>query len=335
MPTFIIAEAGVNHNGNIELAKSLIDIACEAGCDAIKFQTFKADNLVIKSAQKAEYQIKNTGNNDSQYDMLKKLELSYENHKELIKYCNSKNILFLSTPFDEESVDMLYDLGMKLFKIPSGEITNKPFLKYIAKKQKTIILSTGMSTLGEVEEALKWIYEEGNYQVTLLHCTSNYPAEISDVNLKAMLTLKDAFKVKVGYSDHTLGTEVSIAAVALGAEVIEKHFTLDKNMEGPDHKASLEPLELKKLVQAIRNIEIALGDGVKKPSRQELSTREVVRKSIVTCRSIEKGETITHEMLALKRPGTGLEAKYLEMILNKKATRNLPSDYILQIGDFQ
>ncbi|MBZ4644151.1 MAG: N-acetylneuraminate synthase [Deferribacteraceae bacterium] len=335
MPTFIIAEAGVNHNGNIELAKSLIDIACEAGCDAIKFQTFKADNLVIKSAQKAEYQIKNTGNNDSQYDMLKKLELSYENHKELIKYCNSKNILFLSTPFDEESVDMLYDLGIKLFKIPSGEITNKPFLKYIAKKQKTIILSTGMSTLGEVEEALKWIYEEGNYQVTLLHCTSNYPAEISDVNLKAMLTLKDAFKVKVGYSDHTLGTEVSIAAVALGAEVIEKHFTLDKNMEGPDHKASLEPLELKKLVQAIRNIEIALGDGVKKPSRQELSTREVVRKSIVTCRSIEKGETITHEMLALKRPGTGLEAKYLEMILNKKATRNLPSDYILQIGDFQ
>jgi sialic acid synthase SpsE len=267
--------------------------------------------------------------------MLKKLELSYENHKELIKYCNSKNILFLSTPFDEESVDMLYDLGIKLFKIPSGEITNKPFLKYIAKKQKTIILSTGMSTLGEVEEALKWIYEEGNYQVTLLHCTSNYPAEISDVNLKAMLTLKDAFKVKVGYSDHTLGTEVSIAAVALGAEVIEKHFTLDKNMEGPDHKASLEPLELKKLVQAIRNIEIALGDGVKKPSRQELSTREVVRKSIVTCRSIEKGETITHEMLALKRPGTGLEAKYLEMILNKKATRNLPSDYILQIGDFQ
>lgn len=331
---FIIAEAGVNHNGDINIAKILIDTAVDAKCDAVKFQTFKADKLVTRIAKKADYQVTNTGNNESQYDMLKKLELNYESHKEIITYCKQKGIQFLSTPFDEESSDMLEELGMEIFKVPSGEINNKLFLKHIARKGKQIILSTGMSTLGEVEEALFWIYEENNYDVKLLHCTSNYPTAYNDVNLNAMLTLKQAFKVNVGYSDHTLGIEVPIAAAALGAQIIEKHFTLDVNLEGPDHKASLEPSQLKLMVQSIRNIETSLGDGVKKVQDNEVRVKEIARKSIVARCDIEKGETITLDKLAMKRPGTGLEPKYVEVLINKKAARDLEKDTILSFNDF-
>lgn len=333
MKTFIIAEAGVNHNGNLELAKKLIDEAAYSGCDAVKFQTFKADKLVVENTSKAEYQIKNTGSFESQYEMLKKLELKDSDYKELVDYCKNRNILFLSSPFDKDSVDLLEQLEMPIYKIPSGEITNKPFLKYIAKKQKTIILSTGMATLGEVEEALEWIYEENNKDITLLHCTSDYPTEIEDINLKAMITMKEAFKVKVGYSDHTLGIEVPIAAVALGAQVIEKHFTLNKNMEGPDHKASLEPKELMNMVKAIRNIEKALGSGIKKPTDKEMITREIVRKSIVISKDIKKGEKITKENIAVKRPGTGLSPKYIDFILNKVAAKGLKVNELLKLED--
>lgn len=333
MDTFIIAEAGVNHNGNTELAKKMVDAACQAGCNAVKFQTFKADRLVTRSAKKAEYQVKNTGNSESQYDMLKKLELGYESHKELFEYCRHGSIKFLSTPFDEESADMLEELGMEIFKIPSGEITNRPLLKHTAKKQKPIILSTGMAALVEVEEALNWIYEEGNTQVTLLHCTSNYPTGAKDVNLKAMLTLKEAFKVRVGYSDHTPGTEVAIAAVALGAEVLEKHFTLDKSMEGPDHRISLEPDELECLVRAVRNIELALGDGIKRPADSEINIRAVVRKSIAARNKIYAGEVITQDKIILKRPGTGLEPKFADYIVGRKAVRDIDVDEIIKFAD--
>ena len=333
MSTFIIAEAGVNHNGDIEFAKKLIDVASEAGCDAVKFQTFNADNLVTKSAKKAQYQVENTGTDDSQYAMLKKLELSYNHHVQLIEHCKSKKVLFLSTPFDEKSADMLEELGVKLFKVPSGEITNKSYLKHIARKQKPIILSTGMSTLEEVREALEWIYEEGNRQVTLLHCTSNYPTDMKDVNLRAMLTLKESFNTKVGYSDHTLGIEVSTAAVALGAEVIEKHFTLDKEMEGPDHKASADPDEIKELVKAIRNLELALGDGTKKPSESEKDVATVARKSIVAKRDIKIGEIITNDMIDIKRPGNGIPPKNLGQVLGKKAVRNIPADRLIEYED--
>jgi N-acetylneuraminate synthase len=333
MAVTIIAEAGVNHNGSIEIAKNMVDVAAEAGCDIIKFQTFKAKNLVTQSAKRALYQIQNTGNDDSQYKMLKELELDYSYHKDLIEYCNKKNIKFLSTPFDEESVDFLHELNMDIFKIPSGEITNKPFLKLIASKNKPIILSTGMSTLGEVEEALTWIYEEGNSNVALLHCTSDYPTKKEDVNLKSMLTLREAFKVKVGYSDHTLGIEIPIAAVALGAEIIEKHFTLDKNMEGPDHKASLEPNQLKDMVASIRNVERALGDGIKKPTQNEMETLKIARKSVVIKALILKDEIITRDKLCIKRPGTGMEPKNLDNIIGKRAARDLHEDEIIKFED--
>ena len=326
-PCFIIAEAGVNHKGSIELAKKMIDAAKDAGADAVKFQTFKAENVVIKNAEKAEYQ--KTVKEESQYGMLKKLELREEDFRDLSNYAKEKDILFLSSPFDKESIDLLYELDIPAFKIGSGEITDFPLLRYIAKKGKPIILSTGMSTLGEVEEALNIIRSEGVEEVILLHCISNYPARIEDVNLRAMKTLKQAFQIPVGFSDHTLGITMSIAAVALGACVIEKHFTLDRNLPGPDHKASLEPDELKEMVKAIRDIEKALGDGIKKPTKEEEEIKKVARRSIVAKINIPEGTIITEDMLDVKRPGTGIEPKYMEMIVGRKAKENIRKDELV------
>jgi N-acetylneuraminate synthase/N,N'-diacetyllegionaminate synthase len=325
---FIIAEAGVNHNGNVELAKKLIDTAKDAGADAVKFQTFKAENVVTKNSEKAEYQKETTGKG-SQYNMIKKLELTEYDFKELADYAKKKGILFLSSPFDKESVDLLYELDVPVFKIASGEITNFPLLRYIAKKRKPIILSTGMSTLGEVEEALKVIRNEGVEDIVLLHCVSNYPAKIEDVNLKAMETLKQAFKIPVGFSDHTLGITASIAAVASGACLIEKHFTLDRNLPGPDHKASLEPDELKEMVKTIRDVEKALGDGIKKPTKEEEEIKKVARRSVVAKVDISEGAIITEDMLDVKRPGTGIEPKYIERIIGKRAKINIKKDELI------
>ncbi|MFZ5354294.1 MAG: N-acetylneuraminate synthase [Bacillota bacterium] len=333
MSIYIIAEAGVNHNGSLGTAKKLIDAAAEAGCDAVKFQSFCAEKLVTKDAAKARYQTENTGTEESQYEMLKKLELDYEEHKLLMNYCRSKNIEFLSTPFDTDASDMLDSMDVKRFKISSGDITNKPLLVHVAKKNKPIILSTGMATLEEIDEALQWIYSEGNTNVILLHCTSNYPTDYKDANLTAMMTMKQHFKLEVGYSDHTIGIEIPIAAAALGAAVVEKHFTLDRTMVGPDHKASLEPKELSEMVKAIRNVESALGDGVKKPVSAELDTKRVSRKSIVTTAEIYEDEIITLEKLTVKRPGTGIEPKYIDAIIGKRAKRALKADYLLSLDD--
>jgi len=320
---FIIAEAGVNHNGSLEIAKKLIDAAKKAGVDAIKFQTFKAEKLVSESAPKADYQKRTTSVEESQYDMLKRLELSKEDHVELIHYCRQKRMTFLSSPFDETSADLLEQLCVSAFKIPSGEITNHPFLKHVARKNKPLILSTGMSTLGEVEEALQVIYSTGNRSVTLLHCVTEYPAPFHEINLKAMLTMRQAFQIPVGYSDHTPGLEIALAAVALGAEVIEKHFTLDKNMEGPDHRASLEPRELRAMVRAIRNVEKALGDGIKRPAACELRNIAIARKCIVAAREIKKGETLETSSIALKRSGNGIDPRDLKKIMGLKARVNI------------
>jgi N-acetylneuraminate synthase/N,N'-diacetyllegionaminate synthase len=328
-PCFIIAEAGVNHNGNINLAKKLIDAAKEAGADAVKFQTFKAENIVVKNAEKAEYQKETTGIGESQYEMLKKLELREVDFKELAEYAKDKGIVFLSSPFDKESVDLLYELDVPAFKVGSGEITDFPLLKHIAKKGKPIILSTGMATLGEIEEALNVIRSEGVEDVILLHCVSNYPARIEDVNLRAMETLKKAFKLPVGFSDHTLGITASIAAVASGACLIEKHFTLDRNSPGPDHKASLEPDELKEMVKAIRDMEKALGDGIKKPTKEEDKIKKIARRSIVAKIDIPKGTIIAEDMLDVKRQGTGIEPKYIDMIVGKKAKENIRKDELV------
>ena len=280
---FIIAEAGVNHNGSIELAKKLIDVASESGADAVKFQTFKAEKLVSKNAQKADYQKQTTNKTESQFDMIKKLELDMDTHKELIAYCKTKNIMFLSTPFDHDSIELLNNLGLEIFKIPSGEITNLPYLRYIGKLNKKVILSTGMADIGEIEDALDILISAGTKKenIIVLHANTMYPTPMEDVNLKAMVTIGNTFDIGFGYSDHTLGIEVDIAAVALGACCIEKHFTLDKTMEGPDHKASLEPDELKAMVKAIRNIELALGSSIKKPSKSEMPNMQIARKSIV------------------------------------------------------
>jgi len=326
---FIIAEAGVNHNGNVELAKKLIDTAKDAGADAVKFQTFKAENVVIKNAEKTEYQKETTGAEESQYDMIKKLELTEYDFKELADYAKKRGILFLSSPFDKGSVDLLDGMNVPAFKIASGEITNFPLLRYIASKGKPIILSTGMSTLGEVEEALNVIGSEGVEDVILLHCVSNYPARIEDVNLRAMETLKQAFKLPVGFSDHTLGITASIAAVALGACVIEKHFTLDRNLPGPDHKASLEPDELKEMVKAIRDIEKALGNGIKRPAKDEEEIKKVARRSIVAKVDIPEGAIITENMLGVKRPGTGIAPKYIDRIVGRKAKENIRNDELV------
>jgi len=328
---FIIAEAGVNHNGSLELAKKLVDVAVEAGADAVKFQTFKAENLVSKSAKKAKYQVENTGSDESQYEMIKKLELGFDEFEELKKYCDEKGIMFLSTPFDDDSIEFLDKLGLEIFKIPSGEITNLPYLRKIGSLNKKVILSTGMADLGEVEDALDVLISAGTKKenITVLHANTEYPTPIEDVNLKAMQTIACAFGVDVGYSDHTLGIEVPIAAVAMGAKVIEKHFTFDRNLPGPDHRASLEPDELKAMIKAIRNIEKALGDGIKRPSKSESKNIEIARKSIVAKRDIKKGEKFTEENLAVKRPGNGISPMRWDEIIGKIASRDYKEDELI------
>lgn len=332
--TFIIAEAGVNHNGSVEIAKKLVDAACEAGVDAVKFQSFKSEKIVTKGATKAEYQKKTTGSGN-QYEMLKKLEISYEEHIVLQKYCEEKGIMFISTPFDFESVNLLEKIDIPLYKISSGDLTNTPFLRYIAKLNKPMIISTGMANLGEVEAAIETIKECGNGQISLLHCTSNYPTAYEDVNLNAMITLKNAFKLPIGYSDHTIGIEVPIAAVAIGAEIIEKHFTLDKNMEGPDHKASLNPVELKQMVESIRNIEKVFGDGIKKCNKNEESTKEVARKSIVASVDIKKGDTISYSNVTFKRPSGGLSPMLVDKIIGKVAIDNINSEEFITFDNIK
>ena len=321
----IIAEAGVNHNGSLELAKQLIDKAVEAGVDIIKFQTFKSEKLVSKTAKQADYQRRNIGKKgEGQLDMLRKLELSQADHEELIAYCNQKGIRFFSTAFDMDSIDYLHSLNMNLWKIPSGEITNYPYLRKIAQYQEPVILSTGMCELADIEAAMNVLLEFGvkKEQITILHCNTEYPTPFSDVNLKAMLEIGEKFDVRVGYSDHTNGIEVPIAAVSLGASVIEKHFTLDKNMEGPDHKASLEPVELKAMVTAIRNIEQALGSGHKTISDSERKNIDIARKSIVAACSIKAGELLTEENLTVKRPGTGINPMRWNEVVGTRAIQN-------------
>ena len=328
---FIIAEAGVNHNGDIDLAKKLVDKASEVGADAIKFQSFRAEKLVTRNAKKAEYQENTTDKEESQFEMIKKLELGYEEHQRLINHCRSKGIMFLSSPFDLESIDLLNDLGLEIFKIPSGEITNLPYLRKIGRLGKKVILSSGMSTLGDIEKALEILRNNGSTDITVLHCNTEYPTPIIDVNLLAMNTIREAFKVKVGYSDHTLGIEVPIAAVALGATIIEKHFTLDKTMEGPDHKASLEPREFKEMVRCIRNIELALGDGIKRITESERKNVNIARKSIVTSRDINKGETFTEANLVIKRPGNGICPMRWDEIIGRVAIRDFREDEMIEI----
>ena len=331
MNVFIIAEAGVNHNGSIELAQKLIDVAVEAGADAVKFQTFKTENLVSKNAQKASYQKETTHREESQFDMIKKLELDIDTHRELIKYCKSKNIVFLSTPFDLDSIKLLSDLGLEIFKIPSGEITNLPYLRLIGSLNKKVILSTGMANISDIEKALDVLIAEGTLKenITVLHANTMYPTPMKDVNLKAMNTIGKTFDISFGYSDHTLGIEVDIAAVALGATVIEKHFTLDKNMEGPDHKASLEPDELKMMVKGIRNIELALGNGIKKPSPSETPNIEVARKSIVANKNIKKGDLLTVDNITTKRPATGISPMRWDEIVGTIATKSYTKDELI------
>ncbi|WPC41042.1 N-acetylneuraminate synthase [Clostridium sp. JS66] len=326
---FIIAEAGVNHNGDINIAQRLVDAAFEAGADAIKFQSFKAENLVTKNTPKAGYQKETTGSGN-QYEMLKRLELSYEDHIILKKYCEQKEITFISTPFDFESVDLLEELNIPLYKISSGDLTNIPLLKYIARLNKPMIVSTGMANLGEVEIAVEAIREIGNNKIVLLHCTSNYPTAYEEVNLNAMVTLKNAFKLPIGYSDHTIGTEVPIGAVAMGAKIIEKHFTLNKEMEGPDHRVSLNPEELKGMISSIRNIEKAFGDGIKKCGKNEQKSKFVSRKSIVARKDIEAGQIIKENMLDFKRPEGGILPKYVDSIIGKKAVYDIQEDSLIE-----
>lgn len=333
MSVFIIAEAGVNHNGKLETAKLLVDAAVEAKCNAVKFQTYKTERLVTKKVSKAEYQIQNTNKSGTQFDMLKSLELKEYEYKILLEYCKEKGIIFMSTPFDEGCADFLDNLGMDIFKIPSGEITNKYFLKHIARKKKNIILSTGMSSLEEVEEAVGWIYEEGNRDLALLHCTSCYPVQYDDVNLKAISTLKNHFNIKTGYSDHTPGIEIALGAVAIGAQIIEKHITLDRTMEGPDHRCSLEPDELKRMVLSIRNMEAALGDGIKEPAENELSVKKLARKYIVADKSIYAGQIISRDMLSLKRSGGGIDPKYIDGIVGAFAVKDLEEGSVIKEED--
>jgi N-acetylneuraminate synthase len=331
----IIAEAGVNHNGNIDKAFELIDAAVAAGVDYVKFQTFKAENLVSKSAKKAEYQIQNTQDeNDSQLEMLQKLELSHAQHEELINYCKERNIKFFSTAFDLESLAYLAEIGLKLVKIPSGEITNLPYLKKAASLFEEVIISTGMCMMSEIKDALTVFLKAGisKDKITILHCNTEYPTPMKDVNLKAMLSIGNEFGVKVGYSDHTLGIEVPIAAVALGATIIEKHFTLDKNLPGPDHAASLEPHELIEMCKAIRNIELALsGSGIKEPSESEIKNINIARKSIVAKVNIKKGTTFTDDNITTKRPGNGISAMNWDEVLGKIAIRDFNEDDLLEL----
>lgn len=328
---FVIAEAGVNHNGNIEIAKKLVDTAVISGADAVKFQTFKAENLVCRNARKANYQMGTTDREESQFDMLKKLELTPEMHEQLIDYCRKKGIMFLSTPFDIDSLHYLIRCGIGIIKIPSGEVTNYPFLREIGKTGKKVIISSGMSTLDEVRDAVKVLIDHGSGAVTVLHCNTEYPTPYVDVNLQAMLTLKEELRVDVGYSDHTPGIEVPIAAVALGASVIEKHFTLNKSMEGPDHKASLEPAELQAMISAIRNIESALGNGRKEPTKSEKKNIAIVRKSIVAKCDIETGEVFTEDNLTTKRPGTGISPMQWSQVVGQRAKRKFNSDELIEV----
>jgi N,N'-diacetyllegionaminate synthase len=327
---FIIAEAGVNHNGSLQLAKQLIDVAVDAGVDAVKFQTWKTELIVTKEAKQAAYQVENTGVNESQFEMLKKLELTYDNFRELKAYCDDKNIIFMSTPDEIESATFLCGL-QDIFKIGSGELTNLPYLRYLGQLGKELILSTGMADLGEVEDALDVLMQAGTTKdkITVLHATTEYPCPFEEVNLRAMQTIRDAFGVKVGYSDHTRGIEVPIAAVAMGASIIEKHFTLDCEMEGPDHKASLEPCELKAMTHAIRQIEQALGDGIKKPSNREKGNIPVVRKSIIAARKIKAGEIFNAENMTTKRPGTGVSPMKWDEIIGKVALKEYQQDDLI------
>jgi N,N'-diacetyllegionaminate synthase len=331
--TFIIAEAGVNHNGSLEMAFQLIDAAVAAGADAVKFQTFKAEKIIAVNAPKAGYQKDTTGSNESQLEMVKKLELDEKAHILLKQHCQEKGIQFLSTPFDLESIDLLSRLGVEIYKIPSGEITNLPYLRKMGTLKKGLILSTGMADLGEIEDALEILAESGTplKNITVLHCNTEYPTPFEDVNLKAMLTIENAFPgVAVGYSDHTNGIEVPIAAVAMGASVIEKHFTLDRNLPGPDHRASLEPSELSAMISGIRNIEKALGTGEKKPSPSELKNKPVARKSIVAAFPINKGETFTDLNITTKRPGTGISPMRWDEIIGHKAVKAYRSDELIE-----
>ncbi|MBN8696425.1 MAG: N-acetylneuraminate synthase [Bacteroidetes bacterium] len=333
----IIAEAGVNHNGNIEMAKRLIDAAADAGADYVKFQTFKTEKLVSIDAKQAEYQQKNMGSSAeaSQFEMLKKLELSVNDHHELIAYCNSKNIKFLSTAFDLDSIDLLNELNIDLFKIPSGEITNLPYLEKIGRLNKQVIVSTGMCVMEEVEEAVNTLVAAGTQRdkISVLHCTTDYPTAMNDVNLNAMLSIQQHLNVPVGYSDHTLGIEIPIAAVAMGAVIIEKHFTLDKSLPGPDHKASLEPSELKAMVSAIRNLEMAFGSSDKQPTATEKKNMLVGRKSIHLSRSLSKGHVLSESDLIMKRPGDGISPMKLKTIVGKQLKRDLPAEHKLMIED--
>ena len=332
--TLIIAEAGVNHNGDIAKAKALIDKGAEAGVDYVKFQTFKAEKLVTKQAKRASYQDKNTQDNDSQYEMLKKLELSQALHQELMDYCNQKGVKFLSTGFDNESLAFLSQLGITIAKVPSGEITNLPYLRKVAVLFPEVILSTGMATIAEIKDAVKVLIDNGvsKDKITILHCNTEYPTPMEDVNLKAMLHIQRELGIPVGYSDHTLGIEVPIAAVALGATVIEKHFTLDKTLPGPDHKASLEPDELKAMVSAIRNIEKAIGgSGLKEVSKSEEKNKPIVRKSIVASTNIKKGEIFTPENLTIKRPGIGISPMQWDKVIGKEAKRDFQEDELIEL----
>jgi N,N'-diacetyllegionaminate synthase len=334
--TIIIAEAGVNHNGDIQLAKQLVEAAASAGADYIKFQTFKAEKMVAASAQKATYQKSNTGNSsESQLEMLKKLELDQDAHNELIKHAAKNNIRFLSTAFDLDSIELLIQLDIDFFKIPSGEITNLPYLERIGKSGKPVVLSTGMSTMNDISDAVNVLLSSGltKEELTILHCNSQYPTAMDDVNLNAMLTIGRQFGVKVGYSDHTLGIEVPIAAVAMGASCIEKHFTLDKSMEGPDHKASLNPSELQAMVSGIRNIERAMGSEKKVVSASEQENRELARKSIVATKTIKKGEKFTVKNLGVKRPANGLSPMLWYKILGKQAIRDYNIDDLIELNE--
>lgn len=331
--TLIIAEAGVNHNGDIALAKQLIDVAASAGADLVKFQTFKADRLVTRTARKAGYQIQTTHGQESQYDMLRRLELSPDAHKELISHCATRNIGFFSTGFDVESIDLLVGLGQERFKIPSGEITNLPYLRHIGRLGKEVILSTGMATLGEVEQAINVLESAGTSRanMTVLHCTTEYPTPMAEVNLHAMQSIHTAFGVAVGYSDHTPGIEVAIAAVAMGASVIEKHFTLDRDMPGPDHKASLEPEELEAMVRAIRHVEVALGDGIKRLTASEEENRPIARKSLVASQAIKAGMIFSAQNITTKRPGTGISPMQWDDVIGRTSPRDFAADEMIEL----
>lgn len=333
MKTLIIAEAGVNHNGDMVMAKQLIAAAKSAGADIVKFQTFKTGNLVTKSADKAEYQKSTTGTSENQYDMIRKLELSRADHEMLINECHRQGIRFFSTAFDTESFDLLVSLGLDQVKIPSGELTNLPLLRYMTRLGLPVMLSTGMATLGEIEAAIDAIVQAGTPRnlITLLHCTTEYPAPMVDVNLRAMVSMKAALGVEVGYSDHTPGIEIPIAAVALGARVIEKHFTLDRTLPGPDHQASLEPHELKAMVDSIRNVEVALGDGVKRPSSSELKNKPIARKSLVAIRDIRAGDPFSADNVGTKRPGTGISPMRWDEVMGRPAPRDFNVDELIEL----